>query len=450
MADGEAFPDVADLLRSAARRGSLRSLLGRLVLELDARLNAQLSTILEAPRFQQLEAAWRGVLEVVQAATDAPEVRIKVFDQSWRSLSRDLHGNLDGRRTLLYRNVVMKELDTPGGAPFGILYIEHALALSVEEEFDDFYTAQLLCDLGASAACPVLLTVAPDFFGESDAAWLSHGKRMRGVLRGEEYRPWHELRAHPNARFLAVVWPSVLLRGRYEDCSAGFPFHQWPSQSRGLWGHGGIAFLRSVIAEYRRVAWFGFLKMIGERPGEGAVLDDSLAPLPLAVIRPSVARLRLTRGLGEELSQLGFIPLCESLKSHALYFVGNRSVVACQGKPGCEVLTQIQSVLLGCRMVHYLRVLIRGLIGQIQSAVECERIINNWLEPFCATVDQASPEILARYPLRAATATVRASGGGSARFTCLVTLCPQYQIDGLLGEITLATDLPVVNRGVNE
>lgn len=438
---------LADALAGCRSAGDVRALIGRAILAVDARLSAQVHEILEAPRFRALEAAWRGLAVVVAAAGGAAGVKVKIFDQDWPDLSRDLNLGLDGRRSITRRNVVTRELDTPGGEPFGLLFVDHALSLSVEGAFDDFYTAQLLCDLGAAAACPVVLGLAPDFFGERDAAWLTDRRRIASILAGEEYRAWHLLRAHPNARFLGIAWPELLLRGRYEDADAGFPFHQWPSQAPGLWGHGGIAFLCTVIAEFRRCAWFGFLKMIGDAEGEGAVLALPDLPGPARTLRPAVARLRLTRGQGQFLSDQGLMPLCESLKSHALYFVGNRSVAECAGDPAAEVLTQVQSVLIGCRMVHYLKVLIRGLIGQIQSAGECELILNNWLEQYCASVAEAAPEVLARYPLRSARAEVRDGGRGAARFTCAITLRPQYQVDNMLGDIALATEVgPMAQR----
>lgn len=436
-----AAADAVACLRLCKTSADMRALFGRMILAIDARLSAQLNTIMEHSKFRALEASWRGAEQVVAARAGSPEIHIKIFDQTWSELSRDLQSRLDSRRSVAFRNIATRELDTPGGEPFGILFIDHALNLSIDGEYDDFHTAELVCDLGAAAACPVIMGLAPDFFGEHDAAWLSDRRRITNILKSDEYRSWHALRRHPNARFLGIAWPEVLLRGRYEDCDAGFPFHQWPSQGAGVWGQGGIAFLCTVIAEFQRSAWFGFLKMVSNTPGEGAVVSFAATPLPADAYRDAVARLRLTRASGQFLSEQGFIPLCESLKSHHLYFVGNRSVSECGGSVSCEVLTQIQSVLIACRMVHYLKVLIRGLIGQIKSESECEVILNNWLDQYCANVADGAPEILARYPLRSARAQVALDmQGDGTRFTCAISIRPQYQVDNLLGDIAFTTD----------
>lgn len=444
---GAAEQCSAVLRRACGSVAQLRALIGRLVIRIDERLASQCNEVIEAPKFQALEAAWRGVERVVSATAADKSVLIKLFDQTWDELSRDLHSGLDSRRSVVYRNVVMRELDTLGGQPFGILFVNHALSLSIDDEFDEFFTGQLLCDLGAAAACPVVLSVEEEFFGETDAAWITDRRRIRSIMKGEEYRSWNALRRHPNARFLSLVWPEILLRGRYEDYDGQFAFHQWPSQSRGLWGHGGIAFLCTLIAEFRRFAWFGFLKMIGDGPGEGAVFSAPAVPLPMGTDRPMIGRIRLTRGSGQFLAEQGVIPLCESMKSHDLYFVGNRSVTDCSGNTTAEVLTQIQSVLIACRMVHYLKMLIRGLIGQIKSASECELILNNWLEQYCANVADAAPDILARYPLRSARVRVHERHGSSARFTCSIEIRPQYQVDNLQGDIALVTELRSTGQG---
>lgn len=439
--DATAAAGAAARLRLCKTSADVRALLGRMILAIDTRLSAQMNAILEHSKFRALEASWRGAEQVVAAGDGSPEIRIKIFDQTWSELSRDLQSRLDSRRSVAFRNIVTRELDTPGGEPFGLVFIDHALSLSIDNEYDDFHTAELVCDLGAGAACPVIMGLASDFFGENDAAWLTDHRRIGNILKSDEYRSWHALRRHPNARFLGLAWPEVLLRGRYEDCEAGFPFHQWPSQGEGVWGQGGIAFLCTVIAEFRRSAWFGFLKMVGNTPGEGAVVSFAKTPIPAGSHRVGVARLRLTRASGQFLSEQGLIPLCESLKSHDLYFVGNRSVSNCGGNVSCEVLTQIQSVLIACRIVHYLKVLIRSLIGQINSEAECEVILNNWLEQYCANVADGAPEILARYPLRSARAqVVRDVQSDGTRFTCAISVRPQYQVDNLLGDIAFTTD----------
>lgn len=431
------------LLDECRDLSGFRARIGRLICQIDQHLSDQLTAIIDAPPFAALEASWRGVNSVVHEASGATDVKVRIFDMSWLELSRDLNSASGDRRTILYRNVGLRELETSGGEPFGVLCVDHGISMEIESGYDDLYTAQLLCALGERCACPVILGVGRDFFDEDDAAWMSDIRRINSILSSDDYEGWHRLRQIPAARFLGLVWPDVLSRGRYENLDTAFRFHQSPSQSDGLWQRSVYAFVRTIIAEYRRCAWFGFLKLVGDRTGQGAVLGPDTSAVAVGTRRAAVCRTRASHSLGQFMSEAGFIPLCESTKSGALYFVGNRSVTDTGAYAAAEVLTQIQSVLIACRVVHYIKVQIRALIGQIKSASECELILNNWLQNYCSNLAEAAPEILAKYPLRDARVTVKDTGLEQGRFACEILIRPQYQIDHLISDIRLATELGV-------
>ena len=418
---------------------ALTSFLRRTVLELEALLSSQLTKIIEANAFRQMEARWSGLASVVWAKRGASSVKIKILDLSWEELTRDLHYTSEMRLSVLYKLMGQRELDTMGGEPFGLAMVDHCLSMSLETEFDDLYTAQLVCELAESVMCPIIMGLAEDFFGETDAAWLTDARRITSILGGEDYRSWQTLRRLPNARFLGLVMLQTQLRGRYEDLDIGFRFHQYPSDSNGLWGSAGYDFLRTVIGEFKRRAWFGFLKLVGANPGEGAVLAPTEHPIPMGSSRGVRAQVRMTRNLAHLYSELGFIPIAESPKSNYLYFVGNRTVIETGGSVVSEILTQLQSVMIACRIVHYLKVQVRALIGQVKTSTECEQILNDWFEPYVSG-SSSSNELQARFPLKNARVRVTESSTERARFQCEVIVRPQYQIDTVLGDITLRTD----------
>ena len=443
--DGEITPQAAALAQQiwddCQDLSGFRARVGRIICHIDQQLSDQLTEIIDAPPFAALEASWRGVSSVVHEASGATDVKVRIFDMSWSEVSHDLNAASSDRNTVLYRNIGLRELETAGGQPFGVLCVDHGISMNIENRYDDLYTAQLLCGLGERCVCPVILGVGRDFFGEDDAAWMSDLRRIGSILSSDDYEGWHRLRQVPSARFLGLVWPDVLARGRYEDLDTAFRFHQAPSQSNGLWQRGIYAFARTIIAEYRRVAWFGFLKFLGEQVGQGAVLGPDTSPIAPGTHRAPVCWTRASHSLGQFMSEAGFIPLCESTKSGALYFTGNRSVSDTGGNPAAEVLTQIQSVLIACRMVHYIKVQIRALIGQIKSAGECQLLLNNWLQNYCSNLAEAAPDIFAKYPLRDASVVVRSMGPGQGRFDCEIQIRPQYQVDHMISDIRLTTEL---------
>lgn len=456
VAHGGPSEEAAMLSRLRERFGTLDALtshLRRLALDVEDILNAQLNEVIEAPAFRDLETRWRGLASVVWtkgvAASGVPgqgQIKVKLLDLSWDDLSRDLHYAVDVRRTTLFTLLGRQELDTLGGEPFGVAMIDHALSMSLDTEFDDLYTAQLLSALGEACMCPLLLSADGDFFGEGDAAWFTDVTRIGKVLSSEDYRSWQALRALPSARFLGLVVNKTQLRGPYQDLDLGFRFHQWPRQSQGLWGTAAYDLVRSILSEYRRCAWFGFLKLVSNEPGVGAVLEPARNPLPEGCTRRARASVRMTRPLALAYSELGFIALAESTKNNLLYFVGNRTVVDCNGSSQAAVVTQLQSVLIASRIVHFVKVQIRALIGQVKSTSEIEAILNNWFDPYISP-SSSSTELQARYPLQGARIRVTESPSDAARYLCEVVVRPQYQIDEVMGDIQLNTDFGAGSLG---
>ncbi|WP_310621196.1 type VI secretion system contractile sheath domain-containing protein [Flexibacterium corallicola] len=442
---GPSLTSVGEALEHALRQpeggvDGVISMLLRTALAIQERMNAQLNAIIEADAFQKMEARWRSLQNTVWSKGTNKTVKIKVYDLSWEELARDLHYNSDIHRTSLVRKLGKQEYETLGGEPFGIMIVDHALSVDVETEYDQLYTAQLLGDLGAACVCPIVLDVSDDFLGESDAAWYSDTTRVKNVLGSSDYEAWARLRKAPNSRFLGLAMPRHHLRGRYEDLDIGFRFHQWPSQSNGLWGGAAPCFAQTVIAEFISRAWFGFLKLVSTHSGSGAVLAYSGTPVPEGTAPVQRARIRLTHHMARFYSEEGFIPLAESTKSNQLYFVGNRSVLDCESNPMKEVLTQLQSVLIACRLVHYVKVKIRYLIGQVITVRECEEQLNSWLEQYVSTSAMANSEHQSKFPFRGARVKLAADPADAARYFFEILVQPQYQIDHVLGEIALATD----------
>ena len=434
--------EVSSLNDFTRRIGSLtrlRSLLSRLVLDIEDSLSRQLNAIIEAQEFQKLEARWTGLASVVWSKPETDYIKIKVLDMSWGEICRDLQSTSEIRRSHLYSLLGCNELDTMGGEPFGIAMIDHDLSMCVETEFDELYTVQLVCSLAEASLCPIILGVGNEFFGEIDAAWYTDARRVINVLNSNEFAAWQALRHAHNARFVGLIFAQTHLRGRYEDADIGFHFHQRPSESIGLWASGCYDFLRTIIAEYHRCAWFGFLKLVSNEQGVGAVLSPTQHPIPKDCVRTLRSKIRLTRDLALIYSAGGFVPLAESTKSNKLYFVGNRSIADCKGMEGAEINTQLQSVLIACRIVHYIKIQSRTLIGRAKTASECERILNEWLDPYVSP-SSASVEAQARFPLQVARIEIAESTAYVGRFQCQVVIRPQYQIDNVLGEIELKTD----------
>ena len=107
-------PRLAALVERFGEPEVLTSLLRRVVLDIEAVLSSQLTAIIEAPEFREMEARWAGLASVVWAKRSAQTVKVKLLDLDWDEMSRDLHYTSETRRSVLYGLMGAQELDTSG------------------------------------------------------------------------------------------------------------------------------------------------------------------------------------------------------------------------------------------------------------------------------------------------------------------------------------------------
>ncbi|EPW3766357.1 type VI secretion system contractile sheath domain-containing protein [Vibrio fluvialis] len=419
----------------------LASLL-RLIAEIDDRMSRQLSTVIHHPDFSRLEASWKGVEALVSLPVNYQKVQIKIRNMSWEDLSQELNTAVSLRRTSLYNLIGNRELNTSGGQPFGMVVVDHALSMSLDGDYDDLYTLELLSQLGDLCLCPFILSPSDDFFGESGADWFSDIERVKKILHGPEFVAWQRVRRMSSARFIGLVVPKIRLREAYgRSASSAIQFREYSANPAGLWGSAAYLFASVAIREFNRINWFGFMKSrwqdkyygsLGNVPPGGAGVSATLRPTP---------DIRLITEMGTFYADEGFIPLCHSLTTDKYFFRGNNSIWS-EAKDDTEsVMGQIQTTLMICRIAHYLKVQIRSMIGNFQTAEECETYLNRWLDKYSSNLFNADEATLAKYPLSKGRVEVREIDGQHGRYTCDVFVQPQYQFDNVCGEVLLSTDL---------
>ena len=420
----------------------LRAGITCLITELDQRLSEQVSQILHDPSFEALEASWRGVESLTSLPINSQKVRVKIFDSSWDDLSHELNTASSLRRTHLYNLIANRELNTLGGQPFGMVVVDHGVSMDLENDYDDLYTLELLANLGDLCLCPFVLSVSDDFFGEQGADWLSDTTRIKKILEGPEYADWQRLRSLPSSRFIGLTLPNVKLRDAYQVMTACGTLIEEQSRSRsGLWGNSAYLFASTAIREFSRISWFGFMKARWQDKYHGALVNVPKQGMgTLATIRP-VTDVRMITSMGGFYAEQGFIPLCHSNTTHKYYFKGNHSVWGGGIDESDALMGQLQTTLMICRIAHYLRVQIRAMIGNFQTAEECELFLNNWIERYASNLLNADEATLAKYPLSKGRVKVKEIPGQQGRFTCDVLVQPQYQFDNVCGEVLLSTDL---------
>ncbi|MDO6524577.1 type VI secretion system contractile sheath large subunit [Motilimonas sp. 1_MG-2023] len=437
----DALSLVSELFPSALKNQStFMSFLSRLITTIDQQLSQQLDAILAAPEYKAMAANWLSLHNLTHLPVNYRRAQVKLLDMSWAETSSDLNQSYSIKLSQLYNKIANQELNTLGGHPFGCIVFAHSISMDIDfdSDFDDIYTLELLAKLGESCLCPMIFSPALDFFAAQGADWLSDTQRIDKVLNGPDYLAWQKLRKHSSSRFICLAMPRVKLRQRYKNHGLGFIYNQGTAS---LWGSAAFTFAGTILREYHRLNWFGFLKSRWPDKYQGAVINLPEESIATALLKQPEPDVRLFGELANFYAQQGFIPMSLSPLTNKFFFNGNNSIWQAGESDNDKVLTQLQTTLISCRIAHYLKVQVREMIGSFNSAQECETYLTNWIEKLSSNVDYADEATLAKYPLRYAKVTVREAGDEVGALYCDLRLIPQYQFDHFSGEVVLTTDL---------
>lgn len=447
--------------RFQGNREELSRRLNRDVAAIDRMANAQLNVVLHAEAFQKLEASWRGLQYLVERADeeDEPAIKIRVLNVAWRELERDFERAIEFDQSQLFRKVYESEFGSPGGEPFGILIGDYEIhpRVSAQHPHNDLGVVDSLAGVAAAAFCPIILNASPAMFGLDDFSGLEQRLDHERTFENVEYTKWKSLRAKEDSRFIGLTLPRVLMRTPYED--EGFRVDrfrfqedvQGPDRSKYLWGGAGYAFGGVLMRAFSEAGWLADIR--GARRGiDGGGL---VTGLPLhsfrtdahGLVNKSSTDVIITSELEKQLSDLGFMPLCDSKDTDYSVFYSNQSLQ----KPvrydrqaattNAQLSVMMQYMLCVSRFAHYIKVLGRDKLGAFGEYDELEALLQNWIVQYVTADSEASPETKARFPLRDAEVRVEPSPGRPGSYRCLMRLLPHYELDELQASVRVVAEL---------
>lgn len=289
----------------------------------DEQISSLMRQVLHHPAFQAVEAAWRSLFWLVRSLETGPQLRVYLLDVTREELADDLLHSSDLRQTGLHRLLVQETIGTPGAAPWATLVGNYSFGPGIED-------LSLLGRIGLLAA-------------QARAAFLAGGKSTllgcdspdappdpdtwRG-LTGSAAEGWQFLRRFPEARFIGLVLPRVLLRlpyGRHFEAPTQFAFEEFATgwQHRNyLWGNGAFAAAYLIGAAFAEYGW-------SVRPGLRLDIDG----LPLHVYKQDdeavsqpVCEVLLTDEAAEQALNHGVMPLLSYKDADIAHLAGFRSI----------------------------------------------------------------------------------------------------------------------------
>ncbi len=377
-------------------KDDLINLLARDVAELDRCLSEQVDAVLHHPRFQGLEAAWRGLWQLVEATGGQENLKVKVLHLPKTQLNADLHEAIEFDQSEFFRRIYEEEYGTAGGEPYGVLIGNYEFRNSP----GDIDLLSKIKEVAAAAFSPFVAAADPMLFEVPHFGLLPRISNLEELFNGLKFVKWNSLREHDDSRFLGLVLPRILMRLPYARDSQrvdGFVFEEDVSAADGrsyLWGNAAFAFGEVLIRAFALNGWFADIRGIAAGPDGGGVVD--LPAQSFGTDRPGVAvKYSVDSIIGEagdkELSDLGFITLCDCEDTEFSAFFANQSMQKPktyhdeEAATNARISSMLQYVLCASRFAHYVKVIGRDKVGQTADPRKLETLLHNWIHQYVAS-----------------------------------------------------------------
>ncbi|KIF82528.1 type VI secretion system contractile sheath large subunit [Noviherbaspirillum autotrophicum] len=430
---------------------NLSATLDARIAELDALISEQLSEILHAPEFQQLESTWRGLHYLCRHTSTGETLKIKMLNASKKDLVRDFNTAIDFDQGALFKKVYEEEFGTFGGAPFGALIGDYELTRQPE----DMYFIEQMSHVAAAAHAPFISAASPELLGLESFADLGKPRDLAKVFDTLEYAKWKSFRESEDARYVGLTVPRFLGRMPYHPKEGavveGFKFVEdvdGTDHQKYLWVNSAYAFAARLTNAFEHFGWCAAIRgvegggLVEDLPTHTFKTDDG----EIALKCPT--EIAITDRREKELSDLGFIPLVHCKNTDYAAFFGAQSVQRAKkyntdaANANAVLSAQLQYIFASCRIAHYLKSMMRDKIGSFAAASNVEQFLNNWLAQYVVMDDSASQEVKAQYPLREAAVQVSEVPGRPGVYRAVTFLRPHFQLDELSVSLRLVAELP--------
>ncbi len=481
LARGQAKPTRADWLERVVREPSItRSLalwitavhggaipereelsapLRRMIADIDRLVSEQLCAVLHHPRFQALEASWRGLDYLVDQSVGAQNVKIRILSVTWRELGRDLERAIEFDQSQLFRKVYSDEFGTAGGEPFGVLLGDYEVAHRPRpgSTVDDVTVLKGVAAVAAAAFAPFIAAVHPSLFGLDSFSDLERPFDLARVFQSPDYTRWNSLREIEEARFVGLTLPRILIRRPWRDDprrNDGFRFREETSRPDGserLWANACYAFGAVLLRSFAESGWLASIRGV-ERGIEGGGLVTGLfrgwSPTDAPGIVPlPPTEVVITDMQEKSLADMGFAALCALPGSSYAAFYSTPAIQQPRAldNPEARINAKLSAMLpyMFCtsRFAHSIKMIGRDRQGSFVDAEGLQDYISAWIADYVISSDDASSELQASKPLREAKVTVREVPGRPGAYYSVIHLRPHFQLDDMSTSLKLVTEI---------
>jgi type VI secretion system protein ImpC len=417
-----------------------KALVDAMIAEIDHKLSKQIDEILHNSKFQQIEAAWRGLKFVIDRVDFRENIKVELLNVSKEDLLMDFEDSPEIPKSGMYKIVYSAEYGQFGGKPYGLLVANYDFGPGPQ----DIALLQNCAAVATMAHAPFLAAAASQFFGLEDYLTLPNMKDLKAVFEGPQYTKWQSFRESEDARYVGLCMPRFLLRLPFGSNTVPVKAFNYEEDVVGahekyLWGNAAFALATRVADSFAKYRWCP--NIIGPQAGgtvENLPLHQYEAMGEIQTKIPT--EIMLTERREYELSEEGFIGLTFRKDSdNACFFSANSCQKAKyfgQSEEGRDAElnfrlgTQLPYLFITCRLAHYIKVLQREQIGTWKERADLERELNKWIGQYVADQDVISPAIRGRRPLRKASISVTEVPGNAGWYKVDMKVRPHFKYMG--------------------
>lgn len=434
------------------------SIIQNSIAAIDHIINDQLNLIIHSSKFQKLESSWRGLKYLTEQTNEAKNIKIKLLDISWAEVVKDMARAIEFDQSQLFQKVYSEEYGTPGGEPYGALIGDYEISHRPSERHphDDISTLERLSEVAAAAFTPFIASASSELFGLDDFSGLGLPLNLETIFNHKEYIKWRAFRENVDSRFIGLTLPRMIMRQPYRTTPGNYKgvfFYEKPSANNDnfLWGNACYAFGGILLREFNNIGWFGHIRGVPRNHVGGGLVTNLKTNYfetdSDSLIHKPIAEVIITDTLERELSDLGFMPFCQCYNIPFAAFYSNQSVqkppkyASSDANINAKLSAMLQHILCASRIAHYIKVIIRDKVGSFMSAEDCEAYLGKWIYKYTTGQEDMDWEEQARFPLRDASVRVKEHPNKLGEYLCAIHLRPHYQLDQMISELELVTEL---------
>ena len=433
---------------------SVVPLVKRTIAKLNKNIGLQLDEILHNEKLLKLEGSWRGLQYLLSSSNIGSNIIIRVFNASKDELLKDFRNSIEFDLSVLFKKVYEAEYGTFGGNPYSCLVLDYYFGRNNQDTELLTHISKVSC----AAHVPTLGGVDPEMFDMESFATINEPRDLAQLFESSELGAWKGLRETEESRYISLTLPRILIRLPYDAEKNPVKGLEYSETMTGIdnsafcWTNASFALAQRIVSAATIYNWTTAIRGVG---GGGVVRELTLyshkTPEGDIVVKcPTESAINDRRE--QELSKLGFVPLCHCRGTNYAVFFGAQTAHKPQkyssddASANSELSARLNYMLAASRFAHYLKAMMRDRIGSAISRDDIELQLNNWLARYILLSDSANQDLKARFPLREGRVNVTEDESNPGGYEATVYLRPHFQLEELDVSIRLVAKLPAPSR----